>query len=65
MSYNNNNKGSDMLKHSEIECLTDTLTAFKKRSTCARVQVSALLVRDGRVISTGWNGVAARRQTLL
>ena len=26
-------------------------------STCARVQVGCIIVRDGRIISTGWNGV--------
>lgn len=26
-------------------------------STCARVQVGCVIVRDGRIISTGWNGV--------
>lgn len=26
-------------------------------STCARVQVGAVLVKDRRVVSTGWNGV--------
>lgn len=28
-------------------------------STCARVQVGCVIVRDGRIISTGWNGVPA------
>ena len=28
-------------------------------STCARVQVGCIIVRDGRIISTGWNGVPA------
>jgi len=26
-------------------------------STCARVQVGALLVKEGRIVCTGWNGV--------
>jgi len=29
---------------------------LQKRSTCIRVQVSSLIVKDGRIISTGWNG---------
>lgn len=29
-----------------------------KRSTCARVQVGAVIVKDQRIISMGWNGVA-------
>ena len=33
------------------------LKEFEKRSTCIRLQVAALIVKDGRIISTGWNGV--------
>lgn len=29
---------------------------FAKRSTCGRLQVGCVLVRDGRIISTGYNG---------
>lgn len=39
----------------------EVLRTFEKRSTCARVQVAALIVKDGRIISTGWNGVAKGR----
>ena len=31
-------------------------------STCARVQVGCVIVRDGRIISTGWNGVPAGQE---
>ena len=31
-------------------------------STCARVQVGCVIARDGRIISTGWNGVPAGSQ---
>ena len=31
-------------------------------STCARVQVGCMIVRDGRIISTGWNGVPAEKK---
>ena len=31
-------------------------------STCARVQVGCVIVRDGRIISTGWNGVPAKKK---
>jgi dCMP deaminase len=31
-------------------------------STCARVQVGCVIARDGRIISTGWNGVPAGLQ---
>lgn len=40
----------------------DLLTVYEKRSTCARVEVAAILVRDGRVVSSGWNGVPAGAQ---
>jgi dCMP deaminase len=46
--------------------MPDYKTYFKKilketapMSTCARVQVGCVIVRDGRIISTGWNGVPA------
>ena len=38
------------------------LKETEKMSTCARVQVGCLIVRDGRIISTGWNGVPAGSQ---
>lgn len=41
----------------DIETFKETLEVFKKRSTCCRLQVAALLVKEGRVISTGYNGV--------
>ena len=31
----------------------------EEMSTCARVHVAALIVKDGRIISTGWNGVTS------
>lgn len=31
-----------------------------KRGTCGRAQVGAIIVRDSRLISTGYNGVPAR-----
>ena len=31
-------------------------------STCVRVQVGCVIVRDGRIISTGWNGVPAEKK---
>lgn len=33
------------------------LEILEKNSTCARVKVAAIIVKDGRTISTGWNGV--------
>lgn len=29
------------------------------RATCSRLQVGAVLARDGRIIATGWNGAPA------
>jgi dCMP deaminase len=29
----------------------------EEMSTCARVRVASLIVKDGRIVSTGWNGV--------
>lgn len=34
------------------------LSEYKKLSTCARLQVSAILVKDGRILSMGYNGTA-------
>jgi dCMP deaminase len=38
------------------EFYKEVLLAALKNSTCTRVQVSALIVNDGRILSTGWNG---------
>ncbi len=38
------------------------IEAFKERSTCERIKVSAIIVRDGRIISTGWNGAPSKKQ---
>lgn len=46
----------------DIVMFKEVLTTFKKRSTCARLQVAALLVREGRIVSTGWNGVPAGKK---
>ena len=35
------------------------LKDIEEMSTCARIHVAALIVKDGRIISTGWNGVAS------
>lgn len=34
----------------------DMLIAAQKNSTCKRLQVAAIIVKDGRVINSGWNG---------
>ena len=38
------------------------IDAFKERSTCERIQVSSIIVKDGRIISTGWNGVPSGKK---
>lgn len=37
----------------------DILDVLERRSTCARIQVACTIVRDGRNIVSGWNGVLA------
>ena len=37
----------------------DILDIIERRSTCIRVKVAAILVKDDRIVSTGWNGVPA------
>ncbi|SHF00114.1 deoxycytidylate deaminase [Alkalibacter saccharofermentans] len=38
------------------EYFLDMLEVIKKRSTCMRRQVAALIVKDKRIIATGYNG---------
>lgn len=38
---------------------TSALKTYKQLSTCARLHVSAILVKDGRILSMGYNGTAA------
>jgi dCMP deaminase len=51
-----------MCRISEKEMFVEILGTMERRSTCARVQVAAVIVRNGRVISTGWNGVPAGQE---
>jgi dCMP deaminase len=41
---------------SREEFLIGSLKLVAKRGTCCRAQVGCLIVRDGRIISTGYNG---------
>jgi len=45
------------MKEKDIELYRNLLTAYNVKSTCARVKVSSIIVKNGRVVSTGWNGV--------
>lgn len=42
---------------SREEFFIEVLNSIKKRSTCIRKQVGALLVKDNRIIAMGYNGV--------
>lgn len=37
----------------------DALESYQDLSTCARLHVSAMLVKDGRILSVGYNGTAS------
>lgn len=41
---------------------TDVLLAAEKNSTCKRLQVAAIIVKNGRILSTGWNGSLPKKQ---
>ena len=40
----------------------DITLKVASRSTCARIKVGALLVKDKRIISIGYNGVASKKE---
>ena len=46
------------LNKSKLNYFKNILDCVESQSTCSRVKVGALAVFDGRVILTGWNGVA-------
>jgi dCMP deaminase len=41
------------------EAMLDTAAVWARRSTCTRLAVGAVLAREGRVLSTGYNGAPA------
>lgn len=45
------------LSAKDIQTGKDLLAVYEKRSTCARLSVAAVLMRDGRPVASGWNGV--------
>lgn len=47
------------MRISRYNMLMEMAMVAAKRGTCSRAQVGSLLARDGRVISTGYNGVPA------
>lgn len=49
------------MRISRDEMFTKIVQVVAQRSTCHRFQVGALIVRDGRIISMGYNGPVAGR----
>ena len=45
------------MKKKSIVLYKKILEAVAEQSTCIRVKVAAIIVKNGRIISTGWNGV--------
>lgn len=45
-----------------IEYWSEIVRAVSTRSTCSRLQVGAVILRSGRVISTGYNGAPSGMQ---
>lgn len=45
-----------MTRPTEVEYLLDVAHVVATRATCSRLQVGAVLARDGRILSTGRNG---------
>ena len=45
------------MKKKSIVLYKKILDAVAEQSTCIRVKVAAIIVKNGRIISTGWNGV--------
>lgn len=47
------------LSAKDVQTGKDLLDVYERRSTCARLAVAAVLMRDGRPVASGWNGVPA------
>lgn len=45
------------MKQKSIDTFKEILGIYEKRSTCARLKVAALLVKDDVICATGYNGV--------
>ena len=45
-----------MVRPTVDETWLDVARVLAKRGTCSRLQVGAVLTRNGRVVATGWNG---------
>ena len=44
-----------------IQYAVDILKTVSKNSTCSFYEVGAVIMKEGRIVSTGWNGVPSRR----
>ena len=49
-----------MASNLDKETFSEVAKIMAKRSTCSRVNVGAVIVKNGRIISTGWNGVPSK-----
>lgn len=47
------------MRSTRDEMLMEVADAVSKRGTCSRLQVGAVFSKDGRIISTGYNGAVA------
>lgn len=50
---------SSKVRPSMDEILMETAVVMSRRGTCGRLQVGAVLSREGRILSTGYNGNVA------
>ena len=46
-----------MINKKDIITFAAVLHEIEKRSTCVRIKIASLIIKDGRIISMGWNGV--------
>lgn len=53
-------KRDKVIRPSWDEYFLEMANVAKKRSTCLRRQVGAVIVRENRILSTGYNGVPTR-----
>lgn len=44
------------MNQKDQETYRDILSVYEKRSTCARIKVACVIVKNGRNIVSGWNG---------
>ena len=44
------------MKRRRLSTFKRILKALEHSSTCAKIKVAAILIKKGRIISTGWNG---------